>query len=70
VIDEYPSSSFPNKPFQNPICKGTYEALPKIYGRKGKKRYLLNIQEIIKGSHAVVNRPCCDHHHRPPSDVD
>jgi hypothetical protein len=49
VIDEYPSSSLPPpKPFMNPICKGTYDALPKIYGRKGKKRYLLNIQDVIK----------------------
>jgi hypothetical protein len=71
VIDEYPMPSA--KPFTNPICKGTYEALPKIYGRRGKKRYLYNIQEIIKHEHTTFQRECCHmefHQLRPSSDVE
>ncbi len=40
VIDEYPTPL----PFVNPICKDTYEALPKIYGKRGKRKYIQNVQ--------------------------
>lgn len=73
MIDEYPVAAAV-KPFQNPICKGTYEALPKIYGRKGKKRYLLSIQDAIKNDRSAFHRECCHlHQHthgRPSSDVE
>jgi hypothetical protein len=73
VIDEYPSAPAV-KPFLNPICKGTYDALPKIYGRKGKKRYLVSIQDAIKNDHSAFHRDCCQlhshPHDRPYSDVE
>jgi len=60
VIHEFPRPNM--QPFLNPICKDTYDSLPKIYGRKGKKRYLLNIQEYIKSqNHPNCVRECCKH---------
>jgi len=35
-------------PFANPISKATFEALPKIYGRTKKKKYLPRVASSPK----------------------
>jgi hypothetical protein len=42
TITEIPSGI--NRPFNNPVCKGTYESLPRIYGAKDKKKFILDIK--------------------------
>lgn len=58
IIHEFPRPNM--QPFLNPICKDTFDSLPRIYGRKGKKKYFLDIQEYIKNQNSPsCARDCC-----------
>jgi len=58
IIHEYQGEDL--QPFLNPICKSTYEALPKIYGNNRKKRYVAQIDGVNYSlQHHKIARNCC-----------
>lgn len=59
VIHEYQPPEF--SPFLNPICKNTYNALPKIYGHTRKRKYLLFPLTTKHSQDNRCLRDCCEH---------
>jgi hypothetical protein len=59
VIYEYPPPDMQH--FLNPVCKGTFDALPKIYGKQAKKKYHRDHDPIRSGLHIRCLRECCNH---------
>lgn len=58
IIHEYQGEDL--QPFLNPICKSTYEALPKIYGKNRKKRYATQMDGVSYSlQHHKMARDCC-----------
>jgi hypothetical protein len=58
IIHEYQGEDL--QPFLNPICKSTYEALPKIYGKNRKKRYATQMDGVNYSlKYHKMARDCC-----------
>lgn len=54
--------------FMNPISKTTFEALPRIYGRRKKKKYVVKYNTDDRPQRDLATNRDYPHHHCPPPD--